>query len=98
MGTNQICHVNPNEIAVVVEEQVVNAARKFAENNTPRPDAIPNIALSIAAKTAPGILAQVVKAYLREKEFLEQRKLQKRMVIPKTGKPLATPPHIDRYI
>ncbi|CAD7085939.1 unnamed protein product [Hermetia illucens] len=84
-------HLNPDEVPIVVNEEVLDAAKRLTEKKTPGPDGVPNIALKVAARTAPGMFAQVFTACLREGEFPEQWKVQKLIVIPKAGKPLGDP-------
>ncbi|CAD7077663.1 unnamed protein product [Hermetia illucens] len=83
--------LNPDEVPIVENEEVLDAAKRLIEKKTPGPDGIPNIALKVAARTAPGIFAQVFTACLREGEFPEQWKVQKLILIPKAGKPLGDP-------
>ncbi|CAD7080110.1 unnamed protein product [Hermetia illucens] len=84
-------HLNPDEVPIVVNEEVLDAAKRLIEKKTLGPDGIPNIALKVAARTAPDMSAQVFTACLREGEFPEQWKVQKPILIPKAGKPLGDP-------
>lgn len=38
-------HVNPDEVPVVANEEILDVAKRFIEKMTPRLDRIPNIAL-----------------------------------------------------
>lgn len=78
-----VVQVNSDE---VVDEDVLDAAKKLIENNTPGPNGIPNIVLKMPVRRAPNMFDQVFTACLREGEFPEQWKLQKLIAILNSSK------------
>lgn len=72
-----------HKIAELTTEEVLGAARKITENETPGLDGIPNKALFVTTKKVPGRLSQIFKSCFNEGGLPEKWKQQ---LIPKPNK------------
>ena len=83
--------VEAGEEARVTNEELIVIAKSLKVSKAPGPDGIPNLAIRLAIKTAPGLFRAVMQRCLDDCLFPDRWKRQRLVLLPKAGKPPGDP-------